>query len=102
MLLFFYTLELLRLCLPFADSCSHLWYTPLLFYLRSAGVVAANGVSSSFIVLCVERIVCISHIRLYENSNVLYWLHLVFSFYGYPSPSYSYYCILLVWIGPKR
>uniref|UniRef100_A0A915EH70 Uncharacterized protein n=1 Tax=Ditylenchus dipsaci TaxID=166011 RepID=A0A915EH70_9BILA len=68
-LMVFYILELWRLSYPFVNPCNRLWWTPLLFYLRSSYSVFVTGMNSSMIVLCIERIVCNCRISSYEQSS---------------------------------
>uniref|UniRef100_A0A915CZD7 Uncharacterized protein n=1 Tax=Ditylenchus dipsaci TaxID=166011 RepID=A0A915CZD7_9BILA len=65
----FYTMELWRLVSFVTDPCARLWWTPSLFYLRAAYASCLTGMNSSMIVLCIERIVCISQISNYEESS---------------------------------
>ncbi|KAI1700348.1 serpentine type 7TM GPCR receptor class ab chemoreceptor domain-containing protein [Ditylenchus destructor] len=65
----FYSFETWRISFPYADPCERLWPTPALFSLRVMSGVFLIGLNSSFVILCIERLVCVLRISNYEESS---------------------------------
>ncbi|KAI1701069.1 serpentine type 7TM GPCR receptor class ab chemoreceptor domain-containing protein [Ditylenchus destructor] len=82
----FYMYEMWRISYPYTDPCDRLWSPYILFVLRCFYLSCLNGINSSLVVLCIERVVCICRISNYEQSSkpilvaaVLVAITLVFS-----------------------
>ncbi|KAI1697751.1 serpentine type 7TM GPCR receptor class ab chemoreceptor domain-containing protein [Ditylenchus destructor] len=65
----FYMYEMWRISFPYTDNCDRLWSPYNLFVLRCFSLSCLNGINSSLIVLCIERVVCICRISNYEQSS---------------------------------
>ncbi|KAI1698277.1 serpentine type 7TM GPCR receptor class ab chemoreceptor domain-containing protein [Ditylenchus destructor] len=64
----FYAFEMWRITYPYENPCDRLWTTPAIFVSRAILAILSNGVSSSLVVLCIERLVCMCRISNYEQS----------------------------------
>ncbi|KAI1697852.1 serpentine type 7TM GPCR receptor class ab chemoreceptor domain-containing protein [Ditylenchus destructor] len=65
----FYMFEMWRISYPYTDPCDRLWSAYILFVLRCFYLSCLNGINSSLVVLCIERVVCICRISNYEQSS---------------------------------
>ncbi|KAI1697487.1 serpentine type 7TM GPCR receptor class ab chemoreceptor domain-containing protein [Ditylenchus destructor] len=54
---------------PYSNRCNRLWTTILLFISRAVHITFKHGITSSLVVLCIERIICICRISNYEQSS---------------------------------
>ncbi|KAI1705190.1 serpentine type 7TM GPCR receptor class ab chemoreceptor domain-containing protein [Ditylenchus destructor] len=63
-----YAFELWRVSYPYSNPCDRLLTSAYVFSIRSIVTILSNGINSSLVVLCIERLICICRISNYEQS----------------------------------
>uniref|UniRef100_A0A915E5B8 Gustatory receptor n=1 Tax=Ditylenchus dipsaci TaxID=166011 RepID=A0A915E5B8_9BILA len=67
--LLIYVYEIWRLSPFVTRPCDRLWNTPVFYAIRIAFIIFTIGVNMAFIVLCIERLICICRLASYEESS---------------------------------